>query len=162
MKDIFASTCSLSSRDYSRATSWSQQRPSCCWMHGQFRGISAPPDRIGNSVHIGKQDRRSNNEKSSIATISSLLHLRRRDWQEAFRSMFHCWESKLKCLSPSAAFAAMTCDSNIILSVDASFQACRTECESLPKTPRIPTVIPRHTRPPMPSGRRTHSSSCCP
>ena len=114
------------------------------------------------SVIVGKQDRWSNNEKSSIATISSLLHLRRRDWQEAFRSMFHCWESKLKCLSPSAAFAAMTCDSNIILSVDASLQACRTECESLPKTPRIPTVIPRHTRPPMPSGRRTHSSSCCP
>ncbi len=129
---------------------------------GCMGGLEAYRRHPIESVIVGKQDRWSNNEKSSIATISSLLHLRRRDWQEAFRSMFHCWESKLKCLSPSAAFAAMTCDSNIILSVDASLQACRTECESLPKTPRIPTVIPRHTRPPMPSGRRTHSSSCRP
>jgi hypothetical protein len=64
-------------------------------------GISAPPDKIEKGVQLGKQDRRSNNDKSSIATESSLLHQRRRDWQEAFRSMFHCWKSKLKRLQES-------------------------------------------------------------
>jgi hypothetical protein len=59
-------------------------------------GISAPPNKIVKGANLlGKQDRRSNNDKSSIATVSSLLHQRRRDWQEAFRSMFHCWKSKL-------------------------------------------------------------------
>ena len=36
--------------------------------------------------------------KPAIATVSLLLDQRRHDWQEAFRSMFHSWKSKLKDL----------------------------------------------------------------
>ena len=52
-----------------------------------------PSDRIdkaaaATSSFIGKQDRQRNNDKSSLATVLSLLHQRRRDWQEAFRGCF--------------------------------------------------------------------------
>jgi hypothetical protein len=60
-----------------------------------------PSDRFDKAAaanNIGKQDRRSNNDKTSHAKASSLLHQRRRDWQEAFRSMFHSWTSRLKSL----------------------------------------------------------------
>ena len=61
-----------------------------------------PSDRMDKAATanniIGKQNIRSNNDKSSLATVSSLLHQRRRDWQEAFRSMFHSWTSRLKSL----------------------------------------------------------------
>ncbi len=77
--------------------------PAAGCMGGLGTSVVVPSDRIDKAVHLGKHDRRSssNSNKSSIATVSSLLYQRRRDWQEAFRSMFHSWKSKLKSLQDS-------------------------------------------------------------
>jgi hypothetical protein len=78
--------------------------PAAGCMGGLGTLVVVPSDRIDKAIHLGKHDRRissSKNDKSSIATVSSLLHQRRRDWQEAFRSMFHSWKSKLKSLQDS-------------------------------------------------------------
>ena len=53
---------------------------SCCWMHGRSG------HNIGGTIRQNRQ---------------GLLHQRRRDWHEAFRTMFHSWTSRLKSLQES-------------------------------------------------------------
>ena len=58
-------------------------------------GASMPPT-------LSRRDRNPDTKvapgSSSVATVSGLLDQRRREWQEAFRSMFNSWRSKLRDL----------------------------------------------------------------
>ena len=64
-------------------------------------GNSIPQDNVGDRGADFNNRKGRNRGKSSMSTVSTLLAQRRHHWQEAFRSMYRSWKTKLKDIDRS-------------------------------------------------------------